>query len=709
MTRHDFRTHRVFTPIRLLVTSIVLLIALARTPQTVFAATPSVTSLSTNGAQIGRYQKFEATFQISKTFPTTSFLPYYYYDATDTPASDPGRTSPYGVDGISIDAHFTAPSGAALVAPAFYYQDYIRGGTSTETMTPTTNYMWKVRFAPEELGTYTYYLTVQDKEGTTRYPASGTLAFTAIASASKGFVRVAPTDSRFMAFSNGQSFIPLAGARQWWQCCGKRTFDYENLFDDYGRNGINLTRVWDQDDGWALTVEGHFDTYAYPDDFNPVDRGVNIGAMPKGTQMNQRGNYEEDKIIEAAERNGVYIELCSHSDPYWIWDASVHNEPWNPSPTTFDDPQHLNYWKRNFRYRVARWGYSTAVLAWEVWNEHGHIPPGTNVYNFYQTYGQYQKATDPYRHLRTTSQGSQAYSPAFWSSSAMDIANYHDYMMSSRYPAALVNDEANFVQKFAWCLGTNGTYCSGLGLGDGTTWSGANKPWIWGEIDVGTTVWNEVHPNAAKGEGRLRMLHNTTWAGLFTPIGTSPIDWYWDQEDQATITARYADRKITRNFFANVDYAGARFVYLMTSADAPTGYSGETVTASNAKARVYAMRRNDKTAAYLWVHHRDYTWANFASTPAAISSNVTIGNLLNGVTYTVSIWNTHTGALISSTPMTPAGGAITFAVNNLTNDVAVKVESSTGGTPTPTRTATPTRTSTPRPSSSWIFLPLSVR
>jgi hypothetical protein len=96
--------------------------------------------------------------------------------------------------------------------------------------------------------------------------------------------------------------------------------------------------------------------------------------------------------------------------------------------------------------------------------------------------------------------------------------NYHDYMMPNHYPAALTNDEANFVSKFSWCLGTNGQLCSGLGMGDGTSWTGANKPWIWGEIDVGTSTWNQVNPAAQSGEGRLRFLHNSTWAGMCSAL-----------------------------------------------------------------------------------------------------------------------------------------------------------------------------------------------
>ncbi len=75
--------------------------------------TPTVTELNPKATNVSRYKKFEADFKISKTYEPGSMLPYYFYDATDTPASDPGRLSPaiYGVDGITVDAIVKSPSG----------------------------------------------------------------------------------------------------------------------------------------------------------------------------------------------------------------------------------------------------------------------------------------------------------------------------------------------------------------------------------------------------------------------------------------------------------------------------------------------------------------------------------------------------------------------------------------------------------------------
>lgn len=625
-------------------------------PATVSAAT-TVTGFTAGDSSVSRYGKYEATFSISRQFPEGSFLPYYFYDPADTPQQYPDRNSPYGVDGITIDAIFTAPSGKQLSVPAFYFQEYLRSG---DTMTPTHNYSWKIRFAPEETGTYQYYVQIQDKDGSSRYPATDSLSFESVPSSSKGFIRVSARDPRFLEFSNGESFVPNSAGRQWWG--DGRTSSYEKAFRDFKAHGINLTRIWDQNDGFGLTVEGHYDSYTYPDDYGLGGQDDIARAIPKGTQMNQRGNAEEDFIIQEAEQNGVYIQLCAHSDPYWIWDASVHDEGWNTNPVEFDDVQHLNYWKRNYRYRIARWGYSTAILAWETWNEHGHVTPDMSEYRFYQIIGQYLLESDPYHHLRTTSQWSQAWSPAFWSSDAFDIANYHDYMMSSRYEAALVYDAANFVYRFAQCLRMTDPGSCDLGLGDSTSWQGPPKPIIWGELDTGTATWNEANPQP-------KATHDMRWAGLFSPIGTTGIDWYWDAQSDSFTAAKYAEAEIAADFFRDLDYSGKQFTYLST---ADVHLTSEPLSVSDSMLRVLAMRASNNQEVYAWVQNKANARWDQAVNQSPLNATFTIPGMAEG-TYTVEFWDTYSGEITAGASITTSGENLTVSVSDLTRDIAVKI------------------------------------
>lgn len=804
-------------------------------PPSTAAPTDNVPPLIGNGPQpqnmtvvtppSTKFARSEWVFDLSKTYPN----PYYFYDSGDTPAANPPSMKWFGADGVSVDMHLISPSNKAIDVPAFWMIDYTRVKDSDfspegdEVLGAKDNGRWHVRFTPEEVGTYQYYLTAQDASGAGRYPSSGAASFAVGNSSAQGFVHTSAKDPRFMAYEDGTPYIPIGAGRQWWADNVARSFDYEQAFTTFGQNGVNLTRIWDQSD-FALSVEGAsqpvwidqntvygaaqgveidtsnvhgglraakptvghgwyqrlavteparphtltvwiktdalsggqaqvnvrdgmaFDSgnvlgqipsvtgttgwtqYSttftpnsptvainllqsagtggmYVDDisFGPTNADGNIAynivsdpdferhffkdnpgndpnanpslPRPIGTFMNPWADYEYDKIIESAEANGVEIQACSCSGPWFTWPMNIAQT----SDADWGNAWVLKSWERNFRYRAARWGYSTAILDWELFNEMGYIVPDSNLYRFFQAYGAYQTATDPYGHLRTDSQNSGATSPAFWSSGGVDVANYHDYL-DNRYPASLTNDEANFIYRFAWCLRavgfsgnrTGSPVCADPGIGDGTVWTGSLKPWVWGEIGVGAdgTAGN-------KGEAGSRFLHNKVWAGLFSPLGTVPLEWWWNREDITATNAKLASTKSAKAFFTGVDYDGSNFTYLMTPEDAAAiNYMGETVSATDSVARVYAMRRADKKAAYLWVQNRNHIWSNTA-VPAAISPTISIGNLLNGDTYKIEVWNTATGTVIETTNQMPSNGVISVALADITDDVAVKIESFT--------------------------------
>lgn len=655
----------------------------------IYAATPTVLNLTTNSTTIQKYAKFEATFNISKTFSENSFLPYYYYDSSDSRTRFPNKNSPYGEDGITIDFIFTTPSSKTLVVPAFYFQSYTRtrSGNGDAILTPQNQFSWKLRFAPSETGTYNYYVSIKDKDGNSRYPQTGSLQLTVTNSNLNGFVKVSSRDSRFFEFSNGKTYIPIGSGLQWSLCC--RSYGFEDFFTEWKSYGINFTRIWFQNDGFNITLEGRYDAYSWPDDYRPTDNGVNIANLPKGTQINQRGAYEIDKIFESAEKNNVYIVYAAHGDAYWIWDASVYDEDWNSNITNFDNEQHINYWKRNFRYRVARWGYSTSLLAWETWNEHGHILPGQDEYRFYQKYGEFQQTTDTYNHIKTTSQNSQAFSPGLFSLNTLDSINYHDYLDSrTSIYQQLSSDEVNFLLRFSWCLRGSSynnaspastSYCNGLGLGDGSTWSGNTKPFIWGEIGL-----NEFQD----GERGARFLHNMVWAGLFSPISTTPLDWYADIEDSTSRNAKYQSRKAASIFFNNLDLASYNFSYLVSALDKPPGYNLDVISTNNSKTRAFAMRSNDKKSVFLWAQNRDYIWSKSTTSVSPYQETISIPNMVPGI-YNIEIWDTRIGTILYTNQINTTTQSLNIPVPSLSRDVAIKAFNTLNPIVTPTPTITP--------------------
>ncbi len=785
-------------------------------------AVGQITNVIPQKTAVGRYEKFEVTFELTSSYDH----PDYFYDPNDTPSRFPNRSSPYGIDGVTVDAHFLPPGASSeIVVPAFWYVPYQRLRSGSEILGANGKGRWAVRFAPTVVGTYRYYLTAQDKGGNTQ---SSEKTFTVASSAKKGFIRVSPRDPRYFEFETGSSFIPIGAFGTWMGNSG--SYFYEDLFDQWRQNGINFTRIWDQNDGYNLTLEGTYfpweppsygwetgraiiinnglqgvgnpyqgkrsalfrsdtsttqgyyqrvvvnsgtqyrlsgyikgdgisgqafisagasgisdpgsirtptvsgttnwqrvetiftassnttgiwvggsgqgnaqfdeiileptsgenynvitdggfeDRFTKDDDTvnNSPEQSIVVETLPMGTDINQNAAFQIDKIIEAAEKNDVYIQLCSHGDPYWSWHKTVYNESYDAWAQRFHitdsgtNPEYLNYWKRNFRYRVARWGYSTAILAWERWNEHGHILPESEAYKFYQAYGQYQQATDPFHHLRTTSQGSQNYSPSFWSSPAMDIANYHDYLMPSRYSAELANDEVNFISKFSNCLRyTDGRSC-GLGLGDGSSWSGdRRKPWIWAEIGLGGNDWNvpaDCGDSNSSTNGCVVFTHNYLWAGLFSPLGMTPIDWYGDSAtDEHLVHA-----KIIASFFNGIDYAGMNFKHYAT---ASLGGHDGTISTTNGKLDVLALVGSAGQNAYVWIHHHDNTWKNYNLTKSLESGSITLTGLTNG-NFTAEWWDTYNGSIIKTEVKTASGGNLQLTLPRaIRDDLAIKITS----------------------------------
>ena len=400
--------------------------------------------------------------------------------------------------------------------------------------------------------------------------------------------------------------------------------------------------------------------------FPKADRGndpedpVLTRSVPKGTFFNPWSAFRLDRILESAEEHGVAVQLCAHGDVYWTWDATIWDSDYarqNGYTVAWTDQRHLGYWKRNLRYRVARWSYSPALLAWEIWNEHGHIPiqgtsQETDLFRFYQQLVPFIAEQDPYDHLITTSQGSQAYSPEFYSAVGMGVVNYHDYITTGlpRHPVEWTGDAAMFVYRNAVDLvqrWPNGT---------------PRLPFVWGEMGT-LTVWDNSDPVATQGQGGEISRHNWLWAGLFSPVFTSPVDW------QAS--PKHGTTAAIRSFFAGERYSTSGWQTFSTP-----DLGGSGVAVSNPMLRVMTLRSADQTRLLAWVQHRGHTWARVARdgvSPAPVTGTFT-GPAMPAATYRVEWWDTRTGHAGATSTVTHAGGPLTLTLTApLTTDIAVKV------------------------------------
>ncbi len=126
------------------------------------AEAPAIIKAAASAPQVRQYEKIELGIELRAIFD-----------------------NPFDPDQVRLDAVFRSPSGKELSVPGFFMiaeRRNIEG--DGESFAPTGPGVWRVRFAPTELGRYTWRLTLQDRSGKT---AGGEGTFEAVAGPKPGF------------------------------------------------------------------------------------------------------------------------------------------------------------------------------------------------------------------------------------------------------------------------------------------------------------------------------------------------------------------------------------------------------------------------------------------------------------------------------------------------------------------------------------------
>jgi hypothetical protein len=197
---------------------------------------PSISNVQTNASTVGRYERFELTFEISGTTATNLQFPY---------DPDPPPGAPPGV-GITVDGLFSNDGWATtIVQPAFLYQDFDHqtiswaGVQDRDWLYPRGDPVWRIRFAPQDTGSWQYRIRATDASGTVETTPQ---SFTVTPSSSRGFVRVSQTDPRYFEFSDGTPFIGV-GHNEGFDPL-RLTSETDQKFQGFATNRANFFRIW---------------------------------------------------------------------------------------------------------------------------------------------------------------------------------------------------------------------------------------------------------------------------------------------------------------------------------------------------------------------------------------------------------------------------------------------------------------------------------
>ena len=364
-------------------------------------------------------------------------------------------------DDVLVEAIFTAPDGSRRTIRGFMagYADHERLGAAWP--------MFLLRFAPTQVGRWEFVVRVANTEGQT---TGRRRWFYVKESANPGFVRVSRKDPIYFETDTDKFFYPIGQNVAWAR-------DYETYFKRQQASRQNWVRIWLCP--WNVQLEkkpGHYD----------LDEAARL-----------------DAIVEGAEAAGLRIQLVL------FYHGMVTDESWDKNPYNsanggpcyvrnrfFTSQEARDLLKRRLDYILARWGYSTAIFAWELFNEVDicDYQNFDDVVDWHREMSEYLKGNDPNRHLVTTSVHKDPAESPLWELPNIDFVQSHVYDgdAARRVPA-----EALAMRKF-------------------------RKPFFIAEYG------HSGAPADAVKDKEGRSLRHALWSAFMLPVAGSAMPWWWD-------------------------------------------------------------------------------------------------------------------------------------------------------------------------------------
>jgi hypothetical protein len=393
--------------------------------------------------------------------------------------------NPFDPEQIDVNAEFTSPSGKHITVPGFFSQDFVR--EDGERLRKSGGPYFAIRFTPVEVGTYRYRIRVsgRDKDGRREELESQWFTVKVLQNPqAKGFVRRG--DFQRLRFDEGTPFVPV-GLNVCWS--GNNLSAYERWFSAMREHGANFARIWLV--RWNMGLEWT------PGDGNGMYQGIGRYALDNAWRI--------DELIRIAERNGIFLLLClgyhgelSDRQLYFgeqAWDKNPYNRrnggPCEKPADFWTNPEAKRFYKQRLRYIVARYAYSTNVLAFEFWNE-VNAPAG-----WISEMAGFIRSIDPYGHLLTTTYGDDD----VWRLPEMDLVQAHWYGDGSQRDCVrtIVNLHRQHLERYG-------------------------KPFLLGEFGID---WRKSD-SEYDPQGNALHWHNGMWASLASGGAGTACVWYWD-------------------------------------------------------------------------------------------------------------------------------------------------------------------------------------
>lgn len=519
--------------------------------------------------------------------------------------------NPFDPAQIDLYAIFHSPSGRPYRVNGFYYQRYalIKGASGALPVRPVGVPEWRIRFACPYPGNWAYRVYVRDATRHTTSSSTGS-PIRVVQGSSPGYVRISRYDPRYFAFDNGTPYFPVGENLAFWY---HGISDYQEWLARPGSlrgTGINLIRVW------MAPGKDNVD-YTYP-------LGNYRAGLPYAWAL--------DRILTWAKRDNIHVILTlalhatlqNRTDWLWDWSKSPYNRarggPASSPCAFFTNPSAIEMFERNLRYVIARWGYSTSIFAWELFNEvdliEGYKSCRDGVLRWHRIMIDALRQLDPASHLITTTFAHMPGDPRIWSLGGVDIVQIDHY--SPNIPGYVTRDLRLL--------------------------RGYRKPEFAGEYGP----WTVLPPTIRDEHGWY--IHLAQWASLLGGAAGSGLNWFW--EDYVQRFRTYWVYRALPRFLAGIPLDRQAFTPVPPTAHA---------VSDGSRARVYVLR--GRTISFLWIlrlgRYRSAARLSLAARgPAPVR---------------IQWWNTVSGTPIRSVEVRPRHGKLIVRLPGSARDYAAKM------------------------------------
>ena len=411
------------------------------------------------------------------------------FEASFVPPTPP--TNPFDPDEIDVRAEFKLEGGGSTrEVDAFWYQGYERALVNgRERLTPIGESHFRVRFTPTRAGRYRWRWVVRANGTTVEHPWQ---RFEVARASGHGFLRISRRDPRYLAFDDGTSYFAVGENTGWYDARG--TFAYDDWFAALHGQGANWGRLW-------------MSSFAFGIEWKDTGLGDYRNRLDRAWQL--------DYVLEEAERRDIHVMLAllTHGAFSLFFNSEWANNPYNAAnggplvnpQDFFTDQEARRLFEQRLRYVVARWGWSTHLMAWELWNEVELVQPYVSaaVTAWHADMAAELRALDPNDHLVTTSHAFYPFDPSVWLNGGIDFTQIHLY--TDIFPA-LHDVSAAVIDRTADRLAVTG------------------RPVLFAELGVDSRGPDETRTADPQGIG----VHDGLWAGVLSGgIGTG-MTWWWD-------------------------------------------------------------------------------------------------------------------------------------------------------------------------------------